>query len=111
MTALFGAANQRQQLRMDGLVSRADGACRQHVRRAVGIGDVAAGLLDDQNAGCDVPGLQFPLPESIVRTLRDEAEVDEKALLTLALVENLQRSDLNPIEEGEGYQQLMTMQM
>jgi ParB family chromosome partitioning protein len=40
--------------------------------------------------------------------VRDEAEVDEKALLTLALVENLQRSDLNPIEEGEGYQQLIS---
>jgi ParB family chromosome partitioning protein len=40
--------------------------------------------------------------------VRDESEVDDKALLTLALVENLQRADLNPIEEGEGYQQLIT---
>jgi len=40
--------------------------------------------------------------------VRDEAEVDDKSLLTLALVENLQRSDLNPIEEGEGYQQLIS---
>ena len=40
--------------------------------------------------------------------VRDAAEVDDKALLTLALVENLQRTDLNPIEEGEGYQQLIT---
>jgi ParB family chromosome partitioning protein len=40
--------------------------------------------------------------------VREEAEVDEKALLTLALVENLQRTDLNPIEEGEGYQQLIS---
>src|SRR6202048_4582937 len=30
-------------------------------------------------------------------------EIDDKTLLTLALVENLQRTDLNPIEEGEGY--------
>jgi ParB family chromosome partitioning protein len=35
-------------------------------------------------------------------------EVGDKELLTLALVENLQRTDLNPIEEAEGYQQLMT---
>jgi ParB family chromosome partitioning protein len=40
--------------------------------------------------------------------VRDEAEVDDKSLLTLALVENLQRADLNPIEEGEGYQQLIS---
>jgi len=33
-------------------------------------------------------------------------DVDERTALTLALVENLQRSDLNPIEEAEGYAQL-----
>lgn len=33
-------------------------------------------------------------------------EIDDKSLLTLALVENLQRTDLNPIEEGEGYHRL-----
>ena len=32
--------------------------------------------------------------------------IDDKAALTLALVENLQRADLNPIEEAEGYQRL-----
>lgn len=31
---------------------------------------------------------------------------DDRATLTLALVENLQRSDLNPIEEAEGYARL-----
>lgn len=35
-------------------------------------------------------------------------EIGDKELLTLALVENLQRTDLNPIEEAEGYQQLMS---
>lgn len=35
-------------------------------------------------------------------------EIGDKELLTLALVENLQRLDLNPIEEAEGYQQLMS---
>ena len=34
-------------------------------------------------------------------------EIDDKTLLTLALVENLQRTDLNPIEEGEGYYRLL----
>lgn len=33
-------------------------------------------------------------------------ETDDKTLLTLALIENLQRTDLNPIEEGEGYHRL-----
>ena len=33
-------------------------------------------------------------------------ETDDKTLLTLALVENLQRTDLNPIEEAEGYHRL-----
>jgi len=34
-------------------------------------------------------------------------ELDDQTLLTLALVENLQRTDLNPIEEAEGYHRLI----
>jgi ParB family chromosome partitioning protein len=34
-------------------------------------------------------------------------DFDDRAMLTLALVENLQRSDLNPLEEAEGYQRLL----
>jgi ParB family chromosome partitioning protein len=34
--------------------------------------------------------------------------IDDRSLLTLALVENLQRADLNPLEEAEGYQRLIT---
>lgn len=34
-------------------------------------------------------------------------DVDDKAALELAIVENVQRSDLNPIEEATGYQQLI----
>ncbi len=34
-------------------------------------------------------------------------EIDDRTILTLALVENLQRTDLNPIEEGEGYHRLL----
>lgn len=33
-------------------------------------------------------------------------EYDDRAALTLALVENLQREDLNPVEEAEGYARL-----
>lgn len=42
--------------------------------------------------------------ESIPAVVR---QIDDSALLTVALVENLQRSDLNPIEEAEGYQRLV----
>jgi ParB family chromosome partitioning protein len=34
-------------------------------------------------------------------------DFDDRAMLTLALVENLQRSDLNPLEEAEGYERLI----
>ena len=34
-------------------------------------------------------------------------EVDDRVALEIAIVENVQRSDLNPVEEALGYQQLM----
>lgn len=34
-------------------------------------------------------------------------DADDRALLTLALIENLQRDDLTPIDEATGYQRLM----
>lgn len=36
------------------------------------------------------------------------SEIDDRAMLTLALVENLQRADLNPIDEADGYHRLIT---
>ncbi|MDO4811439.1 MAG: ParB/RepB/Spo0J family partition protein [Eubacteriales bacterium] len=35
-------------------------------------------------------------------------EADDRKAMELAMIENLQREDLNPIEEAEGYQVLMT---
>ena len=34
-------------------------------------------------------------------------DFDDRAMLTLALVENLQRADLNPLEEAEGFKRLI----
>lgn len=45
--------------------------------------------------------LGWPEIPAVVRT------IDDKTLLTLALIENLQRSDLNPLEEAEGYKRLV----
>ena len=42
----------------------------------------------------------------IPAVVKDPKEIDERALLTLALVENLQRADLNPVEEAHGYKRL-----
>ena len=40
--------------------------------------------------------------------VKEFGEISDKDLLTLALVENLQRTDLNPIEEADGFQILIT---
>jgi ParB family transcriptional regulator, chromosome partitioning protein len=42
----------------------------------------------------------------IPAVVKESTEVDERTLLTLALVENLQRTDLNPLEEAQGYKRL-----
>ena len=42
--------------------------------------------------------------EKVPAIVRD---VDDQEMLALALIENLQRSDLNPIEEAKGYRQLI----
>lgn len=36
-----------------------------------------------------------------------QRDVDDRTALELAIVENVQRSDLNPVEEAQGYQQLI----
>ena len=46
-------------------------------------------------------GLGWKQIPAVVKNMTDQE------ILTLALVENLQRSDLNPIEEAEGYEQLI----
>ena len=48
-----------------------------------------------------VTNLQWKDVPAVVR------DFDDQTLLVLALVENLQRADLNPIEEARGYQRLL----
>ncbi len=47
-----------------------------------------------------VKSLGWPTIPAIVR------DYDDRTMLTLALIENLQRADLNPIEEADGYARL-----
>jgi ParB family chromosome partitioning protein len=42
----------------------------------------------------------------IPAVVKESKDVDERTLLTCALVENLQRADLNPLEEAHGYKRL-----
>ena len=48
-----------------------------------------------------VQKLGWPHIPAVVR------DVDDRTLLTLALIENLQRHDLSPIDEAQGYQRLI----
>jgi ParB family chromosome partitioning protein len=48
-----------------------------------------------------VQKLGWPQISAVVR------DVDDRTLLTLALIENLQRHDLSPIDEAQGYQRLI----
>ena len=54
----------------------------------------AAGVQHARQAGLeDIPAMVL--------------EAEENEVMELALIENLQRQDLNPIEEAEGYERLM----
>jgi ParB family transcriptional regulator, chromosome partitioning protein len=48
-----------------------------------------------------VQRLGWPTVPAVLR------DVDDRALLTLALIENLQRDDLSPLDEARGYQRLI----
>jgi ParB family chromosome partitioning protein len=68
------------------------------VRERNGVYELIAGERRWRAAGL----LNLPEVPVIVRT------ADDKAVLELALIENLQRENLNPIEEAQGYSQLIS---
>ncbi len=57
-------------------------------------------LIAGERRWLAVQRLGWPSIPAVVR------EVDDRTLLTLALIENLQRDDLSPIDEGHGYRRL-----
>ncbi len=59
---------------MLGLPARTDPSLHRN-RAAAGVGDVDPGLLGNDDAGCDVPGLQAFFPEPVIPARADVAEV------------------------------------
>ena len=76
------ASQPRKQFDPDALADLAD-SIREH------------GIIQPRMAGLD------QVPAIVI-------EADDRKAMELAMIENLQREDLNPMEEAEGYQQLMT---
>src|SRR6266704_1990073 len=60
--------------------------------------DVDPAALEELQASIRKAGLLHPAVKR---------EVDDRTLLTLALVENLQRDDLSPVDEARGYERLI----
>ena len=78
---------------------RATGLLQPIVVRAIGNGKLE--LVAGERRLRAVTRLGWTEIPAVVR------DFDDRAMLTLALVENLQRADLNPLEEAEGYQRLI----
>src|SRR6266567_3613466 len=76
----MSVGEQAQQRAVDCLVAGEDragpGAGREFVAAPVEIGDEAAGLADDEDAGGDVPGVEAVLPETVEAARGHPGEVE-----------------------------------
>jgi len=89
-----GLRELQESLRLSGLLQPIT------VRRSPGGGDNFELIAGERRLRAATE-LGWPTISAVVK------ELDDRELLGLALVENLQRSDLNPVEEAEGYSRLI----
>lgn len=94
----------RKEFSPDELKELADSIRTNGLLQPVAVRSVATGyeLVAGERRLRAVRSLGWPTVPAIVR------DYDDRTMLTLALIENLQRADLNPIEEAEGYTRLAT---
>ena len=94
----------RKEFSADELKELADSIRSNGLLQPVAVRSVAGGyeLVAGERRLRAVMSLGWPTVPAIVR------DYDDRTMLTLALIENLQRADLNPIEEAEGYARLAT---
>ena len=75
-------------------------------REVVSLTEVS-GAADDSDRSTDEVPIEKIAPNPDQPRTQFKKEVDDNQALELALIENIQRSDLNPIEEAYGYRRLM----
>jgi ParB family transcriptional regulator, chromosome partitioning protein len=94
----------RKEFSADELKELADSIRSNGLLQPVAVRSVGDGyeLVAGERRLRAVRSLGWPTVPAIVR------DYDDRTMLTLALIENLQRADLNPIEEAEGYARLAT---
>lgn len=92
----------RKEFGQEELTELADSIRTTGLLQPVAVRTVAGGyeLVAGERRLRAVKTLGWPTVPAIVR------DYDDRTMLTMALVENLQRADLNPIEEAEGYARL-----
>lgn len=92
----------RKEFRVEELTELAESIRTAGLLQPIAVRNVTGGyeLVAGERRLRAVKSLGWPTIPAIVR------DYDDRTMLTLALIENLQRADLNPIEEAEGYARL-----